>query len=52
MSAFFEMGGYAAFVWPSYAIALGVAAGLLVHAVRAHGRAKARLEALEAEKDR
>lgn len=27
-SAFFEMGGYAAFVWPSYALTLAVLAGL------------------------
>lgn len=47
MSGFFAMGGYAAYVWPAYALALGVAGGLLIHAVLAHGRAKARLKALE-----
>lgn len=51
MSAFFAMGGYAAFVWPAYGLALGVAGGLLLHAVHAHARAKARLKALEERRD-
>ncbi len=43
----FAMGGYAAFVWPAYAIAFLVIGGLIVHCIaslRAHAR-----EAEEAE---
>ena len=34
MSTFFEMGGYAAYVWPAYGLATLVVAGLLVLSVR------------------
>ncbi len=48
MSAFLEMGGYAVFVWPSYAVATAVMAAIAVHAVlRARAR-RAELEALQA----
>ena len=33
MAEFLSMGGYAAFVWPSYGLALLVMAGLLVQSV-------------------
>ncbi len=32
MAEFFAMGGYAVFIWPSYAVAFGVMAGLLAWA--------------------
>ncbi len=32
--AFLDMGGYAMFVWPAYAIAIGVLIGLLVVSLR------------------
>jgi len=34
MSAYFAMGGYAAFVWPSYALAVVLLVGVFVLAVR------------------
>lgn len=49
IAAFFDMGGYAAFVWPSLGLTLLVMLGLLVqtlHQLRARQR---RLAALEAE---
>ena len=48
ISTFFAMGGYAGFVWPAYAVAVLVLAGLLVasrRALRARERALAILEA-------
>jgi len=47
MSAFFAMGGYAAYVWPAYAVsAVGIASAVVLVA-RAYAKAKARLKALE-----
>lgn len=46
MSAFFAMGGYAAFVWPAWglsALAMIAAAAL---SMRAHARARAKAKAL------
>lgn len=42
MSEFLAMGGYAAFVWPSYAVAFGVMTGLLAWAwwTARHGEAE------------
>ena len=45
MAEFFDMGGYAAFVWPAYALAGVVMLGLIVHAVRRAHRSEADLEA-------
>ena len=48
MSEFFAMGGYAAFVWPSYALTAAVMLGFLVagrQSLRARRRALERLEA-------
>ena len=47
MSAMFDMGGYAAYVWPAYGVSalfIGAAIGLTL---RRYARAKARLAALE-----
>jgi len=47
VSAFLDMGGYGAFVWPSYAasvIVLGLAVGF---SVLAHARAQAEIRRLE-----
>jgi heme exporter protein CcmD len=41
MSEFLDMGGYAAFVWPAYALTLGVAVLNVVWARRALARALA-----------
>jgi len=43
---FFAMGGYAAFVWPAYALAAIVLAGLLAVSLRQLRRAEAELAAL------
>ncbi|HTQ13863.1 MAG TPA: heme exporter protein CcmD [Rhizomicrobium sp.] len=49
MNSFFAMGGYAAFVWPAYAVtALGLG-GAAALAWFFHARAMARLAALERE---
>ena len=41
------MGGYAAFVWPAYAVSILLLGGAAVLTVRAYRRARARLAALE-----
>lgn len=46
MSGFFAMGGYAAFVWPAYAISLFVLAAMAVATFRAYGRARKQIEDL------
>ncbi len=47
IAAFFEMGGYARFVWPAYAIAFVVMAGFVVTSWRTLRARRASLEALE-----
>jgi heme exporter protein CcmD len=47
MSALIDMGGYGAFVWPSYALALAALAGLAWSSWRARARARAALDAAE-----
>ncbi len=47
MSEFLAMGGYAAFVWPSYLIAAIVMLGLLVVSVRTWRDSKSTLEKLQ-----
>ena len=49
ISAFFDMGGYAAFVWPAFGVSAAVLIGLLVASVRALRANEAALRALEAE---
>ncbi|HEY1613631.1 MAG TPA: heme exporter protein CcmD [Rhizomicrobium sp.] len=49
MSAFFAMGGYAAYIWPAYGISLLGLAGAIALTMRAYGRAKALLADLERE---
>lgn len=48
MSAFFAMDGYAAFVWPAYALTFAGVAGLIALAIARRRRAEARLKQLEA----
>ncbi len=45
--AFFAMGGYAAFVWPCYALAAVVMAGLLVASLRGARRREDELDRLQ-----
>ncbi len=50
MSSFWAMGGYAAYVWPAYAISLLGLAIAAVLTLRAHANARAVLAALESGK--
>jgi heme exporter protein D len=36
LATYFAMGGYAAFVWPAYAIATAVLGGLALYSYRRH----------------
>ena len=47
MSAFLAMGGYAAYVWPAFAVAFVVLVGLLVVTLRTLRANEAALKALE-----
>lgn len=48
ITAFFDMGGYAAFVWPSLGLTVAVMAGLLIATLRQLRRRQRRLAELEA----
>lgn len=50
VSAFLDMGGYAAFVWPSFAITAVVLVGMLVASLRWLRSSEAALAALQAER--
>jgi len=55
VTAFFQMGGYAAFVWPSLGLTLVIMAGLLIatlRQLRARQRRLAELEAAGAQRRR
>ena len=45
MLEWLNMGGYAAFVWPAYAVAAVGLGGILVWSLRAHSRAMRELKA-------
>jgi len=49
VSAFLDMGGYGAFVWPSYAASAIVLVLAVVFSVSAHKRAQAEIRRLEGE---
>ena len=49
MSAFFDMGGYGAFVWPSYAASVIVLGLLMAFSISSHARAQAEIRRLENE---
>ena len=49
MNAFFDMGGYGAFVWPSYAASVLVLGLAIVFSVSSHARAQAEIRRLENE---
>jgi len=51
VSAFLDMGGYAAFVWPSYGITALVMAALAVWAWRSQRLARERVARLEAARE-
>lgn len=52
LRAFFSMGGYAAYVWPAFATAAVVMAGLLVASRRRWRANAALLQALEGQRPR
>jgi heme exporter protein D len=47
MEHYLEMGGYAAFVWPAYAVAVVVMLGIVIASWRDFTRQRALLAALE-----
>lgn len=52
LTSFLEMGGYARFVWASFAVTLLVLGGLLIESVRALKARQQRLAALQAASQR
>ncbi len=44
---FFRMGGYAAFVWPAFAVAIAIMTGLLIQSVAPYRRRQRELTRLE-----
>ncbi len=49
MAHFLAMGGYAAYVWPSFAVSVFGIGGILAATLRSYARAKRRLTELESE---
>ncbi len=49
VTSFLHMGGYAAFIWPSFAITAVVLAGLFVHSLSALRSGESALRDLQAE---
>jgi len=47
MISVFDMGAYAAFVWPAYGVSVLLLGGAVGLTLRAYARARARLAALE-----
>lgn len=47
MASYFEMGGYAAFVWPSYALTALVLLGILATSLRSMRSREAQLKVLQ-----
>ena len=51
MTAFFEMGGYAGFIWPAYGAVTVVLVGLMVFSRRALKAAETELAALDPQRE-
>jgi len=51
IDAFFAMGGYAAYVWPAFAVALIVMLGLLLQSVATYRKRQRELALLESEEE-
>jgi heme exporter protein D len=47
LAAYFAMGGYAAFVWPAYALAAAALGGLAIYSWRRHRASAAALARLQ-----
>ena len=52
MSEFFQMGGYASFVWPAYGLAFLVMLGLLIDSRLRLKKSEAEFESLDAARKR
>jgi heme exporter protein D len=52
VAKFLAMGGYAAYVWPAYALTLAVLGGLLLWCLGAYRRAGRELQRLQRESER
>ena len=52
MADFFAMGGYAAYIWPAYAVTALVLVGLLIASLRGLRAREATLRALEGSRPR
>ena len=52
MTAFLEMGGYAVYVWPAYALTLAVGVAMGVHSLSRFRRARDLVAKLERERAR
>ena len=52
IESFFSMGGYAAYIWPAYGIAVVVIAGLIVLSVRQLRANEREAAAMEADRPR
>ena len=50
MSEYFNMGGYAAFVWPAFALSFGVLAALLIASLKSLRQSEKALGEVEANK--
>ena len=51
MSAFFDMGGHAATVWPAYGVTIAILAGLVAASLASSRRRHRDLERLERERE-
>ena len=49
---FLRMGGYAAYVWPAYAVAVIVMAGLLIQSLRSYRKGRRALDAAQSRRPR
>ena len=49
MAEFFAMGGYAAYVWPTYIATILTLGGAIVLSLRAHAKARENVRRLELE---
>ena len=51
MSEFFQMGGYAVYVWPAYAITFVVLIAMIIFTVRSYRKAQDMLSQLDHQQD-
>ena len=52
MNTFFDMGGYAAYVWPAYGVAATVLISVWIASLRGLRARESEIEAVEAERPR